>query len=123
MEDSEAVRANLCGILSGIAGVEIVAQVADESAAIACAQALLPDVVILDLHLQQGSGLNVLLKIRQNHIESKVMVLSNYAGEPYISRCMEAGADYFLDKSFQFMLVADVLRQLIFAGKQDSVAV
>lgn len=123
MEDSEAVRANLCGILSEIAGIEIVAQVADEAAAIACVHALLPDVVILDLHLQQGSGLNVLLKIRQNHIESKVMVLSNYAGEPYISRCMEAGADYFLDKSFQFMLVADVLRQLIFAGKQDSVAV
>lgn len=119
VEDSEAVRASLCSLLTAIGGVEIVAQVADEAGAIACISALLPEVVILDLHLQQGSGLNVLMHIRQSQSGTKVIVLSNYASEPYLSRCMQAGADYFLDKSFQFMLVADVLKQLMFVGEQD----
>ncbi len=120
VEDSEVVRASLCGMLSGIPGVEIVAQAADEAGALSRINSLQPDVVILDLHLQQGSGLNVLLNIKQNQFAGKVIVLSNYASEPYISRCKNAGADYFLDKSFQFMLVADVLKHLIFADVQNS---
>ena len=48
---------------------------------------------------------------KKNHAATKVIVLSNYASEIYISRCRQAGADYFLDKSFQFMLVGAALEQ------------
>lgn len=113
VEDSEIVRENLQIMLSGISGVEVVDFAVDEAGAIEGIDTLLPDVVILDLHLQTGSGLNVLADIKKYHAATKVIVLSNYATENYVSRCKQSGADYFLDKSFQFMLVGAVLEQLV----------
>jgi len=113
VEDSEIVRKNLQTILSGISGVAVVGHAVDEAGAMERIDALLPDVVILDLHLQHGSGFNVLANIKKHHAATKVIVLSNYANESYITRCRLAGADYFFDKSFQFMLVGSVLEQLI----------
>ena len=113
VEDSEVVRKNLQTMLSGISGVAVAGHAVGEAGAIECIDSLLPDVVILDLHLQHGSGLNVLLNIKKYHAATKVIVLTNYANESYISRCRQAGADYFFDKSFQFRLVGEVLEHLI----------
>lgn len=113
VEDSEVVRKNLQTMLSGISGVAVAGHAVSEAGAIESIDSLLPDVVILDLHLQHGSGLNVLLSIKKYHAATKVIVLSNYANDSYISRCRQAGADYFFDKSFQFRLVGEVLEQLI----------
>jgi len=112
-EDSERVRKNLQTLLSGISGVEITGYAVDEEGANEGIDSLLPDVVILDLHLQTGSGLNVLEHIRKKHAALKVIVLSNFATDPYISRCKQLGAEYFFDKSFQFMSVKAVLEQLL----------
>ena len=119
VEDSEAVRKNLQTMLSGIPGVALVGHAVDEAGAIESIDALLPDVVILDLHLQSGTGFNVLASIKKNHVATKVIVLSNYADSSYISICRQIGADYFFDKSFQFMLVETVLEQLMSSDKPD----
>ena len=111
-EDSETVRKNLQAMLSGIYGVEIAGYAENEAGAISGVESLLPDVVILDLHLQSGSGLNVLERIKKKHAAFKVIVLSNFATEPYVNRCKELGADYFFDKTFQFMAVGTVVEQL-----------
>ena len=113
VEDSEVVRENLKTMLSAISGVAVAGHAVDEAGAMERIDALLPDVVILDLHLQPGSGFNVLVNIKKYYAAIKVIVLSNYASESYITRCRQAGADYFFDKSFQFMLVGAVLEQLI----------
>jgi len=119
VEDSGIVRENLQTLLSGIPGVALVGHAVDEKAAIERIGALLPDVVILDLPLQSGSGFDVLENIKNHHAATKVIVLSNYASEPYIGRCRRAGADYFFDKSFQFMLVETVLEQLVSPDGMD----
>lgn len=113
VEDSEIVRENLQTMLSGISGVAVAGHAVDEAGAIEGIDALLPEVVILDLHLQHGSGFNVLANIKKYHAATKVIVLSNYANDSYISLCKRTGADYFFDKSFQFMLVGAVLEQLM----------
>ena len=119
VEDSEMVRKNLQTMLTAISGVAVVGHAVDEAGALEGIDALLPDAVILDLHLQQGSGFNVLANIKKHHAATKVIVLSNYANESYITRCRQDGADYFFDKSFQFMLVGAVLEQLISPGGLD----
>jgi len=113
VEDSEMVRGNLKTMLTGIPGVDLVGYAVDEESAVARIDTLLPEVVILDLHLQAGSGLNVLERIKKDGTAPKVIVLINYATEPYVSRCKQLGADYIFDKSFQFMSVKTVLEQLI----------
>lgn len=112
VEDFELMHKHLLAMLSEIPGITLVGHAADELGSIERIDTLLPDVVILDLNLQAGSGFEVLKYIKQHHAATKVMVLTNYADDFYIKRCMDAGADYFFDKSFQFMWVGKALRQL-----------
>jgi len=108
VEDSEAMRESLRSMLSEFHDVKIVGYAADEPGAIEHINALLPDVVILDLNLQSGSGVAVLKNIKKYHAAIKVMVLTNCTDEFYVDACKRANADYFFDKSFQFMQVREV---------------
>ncbi len=118
-EDCTVVRESLCAMLSRIAGVVVVGFAEDEAGAIDGIETLLPDVVILDLHLKQGTGLNVLLKVKKRHAAIKIMVLSNCVSVQYIDTCKRAGTDYFFDKSFQFMLAGKALEQLMSLDRFD----
>ena len=111
VEDSAVMRENLKTMLSDFSNVEIVGHAADESGAIEQIDASLPDVVILDLNLESGSGINVLKNVKNHHPEIKVIVLTNYTDDHYAEACRRANADYFFDKSFQFMKVHDVLAE------------
>jgi len=108
VEDSEAMRESLRSILSEFHDIRIAGYAADEAGAIEHINALLPDVVILDLNLQSGSGVAVLKNIKKHHAAIKVMVLTNCTDEFYVDACKHANADYFFDKSFQFMQVREV---------------
>ena len=64
-------------------------------------EALEPDAVIIDLSLRQGSGLGVIQGIRRGVQRSRplLIVLTNHAFPVLEAACLNAGADYFLDKS------------------------
>ena len=108
VEDSETMREILRIMLSEFHDVRIVGYAEDEAGAIEQIDALLPDVVLLDLNLLSGSGIAVLKNIKKHHAGIKVMVLTNCTDEIYVDACKRANADYFFDKSFQFMQVREV---------------
>lgn len=112
VEDSSAMREGLISMLSDTTGVEVIGHAVDEKGAIERIDALLPDVVLLDISLQPGSGLNVLEHIKKQHAEIKVVVLTNYADEFYAKRCKSAGAEHFFDKTFQFEQVRAVFSEM-----------
>ena len=109
VEDSDIVREHMQTMLSAIPGIEVVGYAADESGAIERINALLPDVVTLDISLKPGSGIKVLENIKKQHPEIKVIVLTNYTDEYSANTCKRAGADYFFDKTFQFSRVRSAL--------------
>ena len=111
VEDSAAMLKNLQSTLSSIPGVTVIGHAADESCAIERIDALYPDVVTLDLRLQAGSGFGVLENIKKHHAEIKVVVLTNCSENAYVDRCMNAGADYFFDKSFQYLQFREILQE------------
>ena len=119
VEDSEAMRDSLRSMLSEFHDVRIAGYAADETGAIEHINALLPDVVILDLNLQSGTGVAVLKNVKKYHPEIKVMVLTNCNDEFYADACKRANADYFFDKSFQFMQVREVFLNWSQAGQLD----
>ncbi len=118
VEDSEVMRENLHSMLSEFHNVKIVGYAVDEAGAIERINALLPDVVILDLNLQSGSGVTVLKNVKKHNPEIKVIVLTNYNDEFYVDACKRAKADYFFDKSFQFMQVREVISKWNHASPQ-----
>lgn len=116
VEDAELVREALKIMLSEISGVTVVGSAVDEQDAIEQIEETHPDVVVLDISLQSGSGIEVLRTVKKSRPRIKVMMLTNYTDDIYVRRCMSAGADYFFDKSFEFMRLSAVLRQLAFTG-------
>lgn len=113
VEDSEIVSDDLKAMLSEIPGVVVVGHAVDEQGAIEQIGITHPDVVLLDIALRSGSGIKVLQVVKRSDPAIKVVVLTNYTDACYVSRCNNAGADYFFDKSFQFMRVGALLRQLL----------
>jgi len=109
VEDSEIVRGYLQSMLSDIPGVELIGYAVDELGAIESINALHPDAVILDLHLQSGTWIGVLEHVKKRHATIKSIVLTNYTDEFFANRCKNAGADCFFDKTNQFSRVRSAL--------------
>ena len=70
------------------------------------------DVVILDIRMPGGSGLDVLEKFRRAAWAPKVIVFTNYAFTQYRKKCLEIGASFFFDKSTEFDQLPQALEQL-----------
>jgi diguanylate cyclase (GGDEF)-like protein len=98
VEDSGLVLETLLEILAGHAGLAVVGHARGEDEAFELIAERRPDVVILDLALSPGSGLNVLKRVRAAGIGARVLVLTNQPAVPYRDLCLAAGADGFFDK-------------------------
>lgn len=98
VEDSDLVFAALVEVLAKCPGAQVAGRATSEAAAIALVERERPDVVLLDLNLDPGSGLAVLRKLRRAGSTAQVLVVSNNAGEWIRARCVAEGADGFFDK-------------------------
>jgi DNA-binding NarL/FixJ family response regulator len=112
VDDSALIRERLKTMLSEIAGVEIVGESEDKMEAIASNERLHPDVVILDIRLPTGDGIEVLQHIKRDTPSVIVIMLTNYPYPQYRQKCLKAGADFFFDKSTEFEKVPEVLMKL-----------
>lgn len=103
VEDSADLQALLRAMLSEIPDVEVIAIVDGEAEAVRFVESTSADLAIVDLELQEGSGLGFLKKTDQFLTASglKVVVFSNYSNLVIRHRCLSLGAHAFFDKSFQ----------------------
>ncbi len=108
-DDSAPVRERILSMLEGIPGVQVVGHAEDSIAARLLITALQPDVVILDINMPGGSGIEVLHEIKHQTPSPTVIMLTNYSQPQYRARCLEEGADYFFDKSSEFEKIRGVL--------------
>jgi DNA-binding NarL/FixJ family response regulator len=112
-DDSAVVRERLTEMLSELPEIEIIGQAEDGLEAINLIEKLNPDVVILDIRMPRGNGIDVLQNIKKNNPSLIVIMLTNYPYPQYRKKCMKAGADYFFDKSTEFEKVTEMLKKLI----------
>ncbi len=97
VEDSPLLTARLVEILEALPTVQAVTTCDSEAAARSAL--LAADVVILDLHLKQGSGFGVLKRLQEREPRPVVFVCTNHDIPGYRRRAFDLGADYFLDKA------------------------
>jgi DNA-binding NarL/FixJ family response regulator len=119
-DDSAAVVERLITMLSELPQVEIIGHAQDAREAIKAIRHLNPDVVILDIRMPGGNGIDVLKHIKSNKPAPVVIMLTNYPYPQYRKKCMALGANFFFDKSTEFEKVIEVFEGLIQDSHNDS---
>jgi DNA-binding NarL/FixJ family response regulator len=112
-DDSIVVVKRLADLLDEVPGARLVGQASDVPEAVLGIQKIKPDVLILDLQMPGGSGLDVLRAVRADYPDLFVLICTNYPYQKYREECLTAGANFFLDKSAEFEKIPAILRELI----------
>lgn len=72
-----------------------------------------PDIVLLDINLPGGSGIQLLRQIKDSYPFIKVVMISNQSEEHYRNTCKDLGAAWFIDKSSDFEQIPAVVSFLL----------
>jgi DNA-binding NarL/FixJ family response regulator len=119
-DDSRAVVKRLADLLEEVPGADLVGQAGDVAETVRGVQKSRPDVLILDLQMPGGTGLDVLRAIRVDHPHLCVLICTNYPYPQVRVECFAAGANFFLDKSAEFEKIPAILRELIHSETKTS---
>ena len=104
VEDSPLLRGRLENMLSQHAAFKVTGLAAAESEAVEKLDSVPYDVIVVDVELRPGSGIGVIRQARARNKDGGdgghvwIIVLTNYDLPTVRERCMQAGADHFLDK-------------------------
>jgi DNA-binding NarL/FixJ family response regulator len=112
VEDSKVLTERLTEAIRQIPSVELIGSADTEAAAITAVKRETPDVIILDLHLKQGTGFGVMRALAGGPCKPRIVVLTNYDLPEYKNAAIALGATHFLDKARDYGRLADVLQEI-----------
>lgn len=118
VEDSPLIRQNLIATLEELLDLRIVGHAEDEPGAVAWLQAgEAVDLMIIDIFLKSGTGLEVLRQARAARPHARLVVLTNYATAEMRRRCAQLGADRVFDKSAELEELLAYCEELAGTGR------
>ncbi len=97
-DDQTAVREGLVTLLGTMPGVEVVGAAADGEEAVSVVADSSPDVVLMDVRMPRLDGVEATRRIRTEHPDTQVVVLTTYADDESVLGALRAGALGYLTK-------------------------
>ncbi len=117
VDDHEVVRQGLVALLDRRESFQVVAQAGTVADAIAAADRFRPDLIIMDVRLPDGSGIEACRDIRAEHPEIRVVMLTSYPDEEAVLSAIVAGASGYLLKQIR---ARDLVSGLEAVGRGES---
>jgi DNA-binding NarL/FixJ family response regulator len=111
-DDCVVVRHHVASMIGAISSVTHVAEADSGSDAVQSVRLHRPDVVVLDIQMKNGNGIDALAEIKREFPSTHIIMLTNHADPVYRAACMRAGAEHFFDKSLEFDRVVDVVASI-----------
>ncbi len=108
-DDHEVVRSGLKSLLAGT-DIEIIAEACSGVEAVALALEMNPDVLLLDIRMPDGDGLNALGRVKLDRPDLPVLMLSTYDNPTYIARAVALGANGYVLKGSGRERLIEVIR-------------
>ena len=108
-DDHEVVREGLRGLIGRQADMTVVGEAGTVAEAVDAAARHKPDVVIMDIRLPDGSGVEACRAIREARPETKVIMLTSYADDDAVFASIIAGASGYLLKQTRGQAVVDAI--------------
>lgn len=115
VDDAANLRELLTLLLDTEDDFEVIGTASDGQQALAVAQGLQPDIVLLDLAMPVMDGMQVLPALRQQLPDSTIVIFSGFEEieqSALVDKAMAAGADAYLEKAASVTALVDVLREL-----------
>lgn len=116
VDDSITVCERLLGMLDELPEAEVVGQAHTATEAIELIRMVQPNLITLDIHMPGvpglRNGIDLLRMVKQEYPQTVVIMLTNLVQMPYRRKCLEAGADYFFDKSSEFYHILPVVTEV-----------
>jgi two-component system response regulator DevR len=116
VDDHEVVREGLRSLLNRREAINVVGEAGTVATAIEEAARLRPDVVIMDVRLPDGSGVEACREIRQENPDTKVIMLTSYADDEAVFASILAGAAGYLLKQTRGQALAEAIEAVAQGG-------
>lgn len=97
-DDHAVLRSGLKALLGSSSRFQVIGEAGDGWETIRLAEALKPDVIVLDISMPGPSGVQCIREIRERSLPCRILVLTMHDEEDYIREVMLAGADGFVPK-------------------------
>lgn len=119
-DDSREIRSRLVDLVSDLDGVQVVCEADDGTEVLEAIAETEIDVLVLDIKMPKVSGIEVLEHLQQSgELPGTVIVLTAFPTPQYQRRCLELGADFFLDKTSEYNRLVELLRTVRDAGGDE----
>jgi two-component system response regulator DevR len=117
VDDHEVVRQGLAAVISRRENFQVVAEAGTVADAIEAAERFRPDLIVMDVRLPDGSGIEACREIRAEHPEIRVVMLTSYPDEEAVLSAIVAGASGYLLKQIR---ARDLVSALEAVGRGES---
>jgi DNA-binding NarL/FixJ family response regulator len=118
VDDSILILERMILLLDEIENIQFVVHAGSYQEAIELLSGLTPDLALLDIHLPDKSGIELLRTIKDQYRGITVFMITNNATDYYRNQCKSMGADRFFDKSKDFNLIPEVISAELFITTQ-----
>lgn len=110
IDDHHLIREGLRRAFEADGGFTVVGEAGSAAAGLAQASARHPEVALVDVHLPDGSGIELTRQLRDRLPCCAIVVLTMYAGDEYLLAALEAGASAFVTKTISAQEVVAAAR-------------
>ena len=112
VDDHDIVRKGLTTLISRQQDLSVAGEAGTAAEAVAKANELAPDVVVLDIRLPDASGIEACREIRSQNSNIKVLMLTSYSDEEAVMGSIMAGASGYLLKEIRSQEIVEAIRQV-----------
>jgi two-component system, NarL family, response regulator NreC len=113
-DDHHVVRTGLRAVLSAAKDIVVVAEVCSGREAIAMAERVRPDVIVMDLSMSDTDGLAATREILKKEPRPRILVLTMHDEAEYLAEALKAGASGYLVKSAAHQELVDAVRAVAY---------
>ena len=106
------IRKRISEMISENNGINSIVEADNKKEALHLFREYHPDIVILDIPLNSGDGIQILKKMKEIRSESIVIVISSNSNSLYKEKCKNLGADFFFDVAYEFDKISAVFDKL-----------
>ena len=117
VDDHPLLREGIAALVNSQPDMTVAGEAATGAEALQLFKQLQPDVTLLDLRLPDTSGIDILIAIRTEFPDARIIMLTTFEGDVEIHRALQAGARGYLLKNMPPSELLDVIRQ-VHAGKK-----